>query len=125
MDDYRLLVENSLGLMCVHDLDGVLLYISSPALRALGRSGDEGVGRSLREHLAPRVAPLFDDYLARIRAQGRDSGLMLLLAHDGSERVWEYRNVMIEEAGRPSRVLGHAIDVTERVRAQQALRQAL
>jgi PAS domain-containing protein len=25
---YRLLVENSLGLMCIHDLDGVLLVIN-------------------------------------------------------------------------------------------------
>jgi hypothetical protein len=24
---YRLLVENSLGLMCIHDLDGVLRFI--------------------------------------------------------------------------------------------------
>jgi hypothetical protein len=25
---YRLLVENSLGLMCIHDLDGVLRFIN-------------------------------------------------------------------------------------------------
>ena len=125
MDDYRLLVENSLGLMCIHDLEGVLSYISPPAVRALGRSADDGVGRSLREYLAPSVAHLFADYLVRIRTQRHDSGLMLLQAQDGSERIWEYRNVLIEGPGRQARVLGHAIDVTERVRAQQALRQAL
>ncbi len=124
MDDYRLLVENSLGLMCIHDQEGVLSYVSPAAARTLGWTADDGVGHSLREYLAPTVAHLFDDYLVRIREKGQDSGLMLLLARDGSERFWEYRNVMIGGAGREARVLGHAIDVTERVRAQQALRVA-
>ena len=33
---YRLLIENSLGLMCVHDLDGVLLTINPAAAQSLG-----------------------------------------------------------------------------------------
>lgn len=123
-DDYRLLVENSLGLMCIHGLDGVLSYVSPAAVRALGWTADDGVGHSLREYLAPTVAHLFDDYLARIRNHGRDSGLMLLRAHDGSERFWEYRNVLIVEPDREDRVLGHAIDVTERITTQHALREA-
>ena len=121
---YQLLVENSLGLMCSHDLDGVLLSINPAAARSLGYRPDDGIGRSLRDFLAPSVRPLFDDYLARIRENHRDSGLMRLVARDGRERVWAYRNVLYEDPETAPCVLGHALDVTERIGMEQALKRA-
>ncbi len=78
----------------------------------------------MKRFLAPPVRPLFDAYLERIRRNGSDSGLMRLAAKDGSERIWLYRNVLYEEAGAPPRVLGHAQDITERVRAEEALKES-
>jgi PAS domain S-box-containing protein len=49
---------------------------------------------------------------------------MRLIARDGSERIWLYRNVLYEETGSPPRVLGHAQDITKRVRAEEALRES-
>ncbi len=120
----RLLVENSLGLMCSHDLDGVLLSINPAAAHSLGYQPKDGIGRNLREFLAPAVQPLFEAYLERIRRQPSDSGLLRLLARDGSERVWMYRNVRYEEPGAAPCVLGHALDVTERLRVEQALKES-
>src|SRR5947209_8150270 len=76
---YRLLVEHSLGLMCVHDLDGVLLAINPAAAESLGYHPQEGIGRNLRDFLAPSVRPRFAGYLARIRRQPIDSGLLRLV----------------------------------------------
>src|ERR1044072_2782962 len=45
-------------------------------------------------------------------------------AKDGEERTWLYRNVRIEEAGAGAYVLGHAQDVTERVRTEASLRES-
>ena len=120
----RLLVENSLGLMCSHDLEGVLLSINPAAAHSLGYEPDDGIGHNLREFLAPAVQPLFDAYLERVRHEPSDSGLLRLLARDGSERVWMYRNVRYEEPGVAPCVLGHALDVTERLRAEQALKES-
>ena len=64
---YRRLVESSLGLMCAHDLDGTLLYVSPAAAQALGWSPADGVGKSLRDFLAPSARPFFGAYLERIR----------------------------------------------------------
>jgi two-component system cell cycle sensor histidine kinase/response regulator CckA len=121
---YRELFEDSLGLMCVHDLDGVLLIVNPAAARSLGFAPEEGVGVNMKRFLAPPVRHLFDDYLERMRGNGSDSGLMRLLARDGSERIWLYRNVLYEEPGTPPRVLGHAQDITERVRAEEALKES-
>jgi len=121
---YRHLVEQSLGLMCMHTLDGTLLAVNPAAARALGYGLEAWQGRNLREFLAPAVQPLFETYLARIQHQPADSGLMRLVTKTGEERIWLYHNVRYEEAGTTPYVIGHALDVTERVRAEQALQQA-
>src|SRR5215471_15653503 len=115
---YQLLVENSLGLMCIHDLNGVLLAINPAVGRSLGYDSEEGIGRNLKEFLAPSVRHLFDEYLRRIRINGADAGLMRLVARDGTDRIWSYQNILYEEPGAPMRVLGHAIDVTAQAQAE-------
>lgn len=121
---YRLLVENSLGLMCIHDLDGMLLTINAAAAQSLGYRVEDSAGRNIRDFLAPSVRPLFEDYLQRIRTNPVDTGIMRLQARDGTERLWLYRNVRYEEPGSPVRVVGHALDVTERTMAERALQQS-
>src|SRR5262245_29516951 len=111
---FRSLVEHSLGLMCVHDLSGNLLFVNAAAAATLGFRPEDGIGWNLRRFLAPTVENEFDAYLERIRTHGVDSGLMRLVSKEGAERVWLYRNVLFEEAGMPARVLGHAQDVTDR-----------
>jgi PAS domain S-box-containing protein len=120
---YRELVEYSLGLICTHDLTGTILSINPAAADLLGYQPEDGIGRNLREFLSADTRHLFDDYLRRIRDQGRDAGLMRLTARDGAEKVWMYRNVLSHGPG-GTYVLGHAIDVTDRIVAEQTLRNA-
>src|SRR5215510_11060240 len=120
---YHHMVEYSLGLICMHTLDGTLLEVNQAAAQALGYEPEEWRGRNLREFLAPAVQPLFEAYLARLQHQPTDSGLMRLVTKTGEERIWTYRNVRYEEAGTAPYVIGHAVDITERVHAEQALKQ--
>ena len=120
---YQDLVEHSLGLICTHDLTGRLRSINPAAARSLGYERDQGVGRNLVEFLAPDTRHLFKAYLERIRTKGQDAGLMRVIARDGRERVWMYRNVLLDEQGTEPYVLGHAIDITERVVAERMLRE--
>jgi len=120
---YRLLVENSLGLICTHDLEGVLLSVNPAAADSLGYEAQDGIGKNLREFLSPNTQHLFDEYLRRIRERARDSGLMRVVRKDRSERLWMYRNVLCTEPGTAPYVLGHAIDITERVTTEAALRK--
>ena len=120
---YRELVEYSLGLICTHDLAGNILSINPAAANLLGYQPEDGIGHNLREFLSADTRPLFDDYLRRIGEHGHDAGLMRLVARGGTELVWMYRNVLSHGPG-GTYVLGHAIDVTERVVAERTLRQS-
>jgi PAS domain S-box-containing protein len=121
---YRHVVEHGQGLICMHDLHGVLLFVNPAAARALGYEPHEGVGKKLSLFLAPAMRPLFEEYLERIRSQPTDSGLMRVITKQGQERVWTYHNIRYEEPGQPPYVLGHAQDITERIQREQELQQA-
>ena len=110
---YRELVEQSRGLICTHDLAGVLLSVNRAAADRLGYAPDELIGRSLGDLLAPAVQHLFPEYLARIQRAATDEGLMLVVTRDGDERIWTYSNVRSREPGGPDYVLGHAHDITD------------
>jgi len=120
---YRELVEYSLGLICTHDLTGTILSINPAAATLLGYQPEDGIGHNLREFLSADTRHLFDDYLRRIQDHGHDAGLMRVVARGGAEKVWMYRNVLSHGPG-GAYVLGHAIDVTDRVAAERTLRQS-
>src|SRR4029453_10733740 len=115
---YRELVEYSLGLICTHDLSGTILSINPAAAQSLGYQPQDGIGRNLRDFLPPDKRDLFDDYLRRIREQGRDEGLMSVQVRTGEHRIWLYRNVLSHAPDGTVQVLGHAIDITERIAAE-------
>ena len=110
---YRELVEQSRGLICIHDLAGVLLSVNRAAAERLGYAADELVGRSLGDLLAPTVRHLFPEYLGRIQQEATDEGLMLVVTRGGDERIWTYSNVRGREPGGADYVLGHAHDITD------------
>ncbi|HKG23253.1 MAG TPA: response regulator, partial [Blastocatellia bacterium] len=117
---YRDLVENSLGLICTHELDGRLITVNPAAARTLGYEPEELIGRNLKELIAPGSRRFFHHYLEGIARNASDSGLMHVVTRDGRERTWEYRNLRCEEAGKTPYVLGHAHDITELNHARQA-----
>ena len=118
---FRKLFQYSLGLICTHDLEGVLLSVNPAAARSLGYAVAELMGRRLDEIMRPEYRERFRGYLDRIREKGSDSGLLHLLAPDGSLRIWQYHNVLDDEGEDPY-VLGHAQDITEREQQVQQLR---
>ncbi len=121
---YRELVEYSLGLICTHDLAGTILSINPAAAESLGYRREDGIGRNLAEFLQPDKRHLFAEYLRRIQEHGHDAGLMKVVARSGAVRVWMYRNVLSRRQGQEPYVLGHAIDITERVAAERTLRES-
>jgi diguanylate cyclase (GGDEF)-like protein/PAS domain S-box-containing protein len=119
---FRKLFEYSLGLICTHDADGILLSVNPAAAHSLGYSIAELLGRSLADIMPPPRRAGFQGYLDRIFTGGSDSGVLELIGGDGNLRIWEYHNVLDEDNDEPY-VLGHAQDVTERQQHQRKLEE--
>ena len=119
---FRKLFQHSLGLICTHDLEGVLISVNPAAARALDYSVGDLLGRNLADMMPPERRGDFAMYLKRIIENGTDSGLLPVVARDGSLRVWQYHNMLDNDADEPY-VLGHAQDITERRNYEQRLRE--
>lgn len=119
---YRDLVDKSQGLICMHDLDGVLLSVNPASAYLLGYTQDELVGKKLLDYMAPAFRQHFDVYIKDIIRTGDITGQMRVLTRSGEERVWLYRNTLQAEPGEQPYVLGYAQDITDLKRTEEALR---
>ncbi|HTK95103.1 MAG TPA: PAS domain S-box protein [Terriglobales bacterium] len=115
---YRSLFESSVAFVCIHQLDGTLLAVNPAAAQCLGYPAEQAVGHTIAEFMPPESAAGFAEYLAAIQKHGRHSGEMHLRTRSGDVRVWSYSNVVVRpDRGEPY-VIGHAVDITERRRAE-------
>jgi len=119
---FRKLFQHSLGLICTHDLEANLISVNPAAARALDYSVGDMMGRNLADFMPPERRGEVVGYLERLKTAGGDSGLLPLVARDGTLRIWQYHNILDDEAGEPY-VLGHAQDITERRNYEQKLRE--
>src|SRR6202521_6034856 len=121
-DWYRDLVEHSQDLLCVHDLQGRFLSVNPGPARLLGYSVEEMLQKPMRDFIDPQFRDQFDDYLREIGRTGEARGLMAVVTRSGEQRIWEYHNTLRTEGVAAPIVRGIAHDITERVRAEKALR---
>ena len=121
-DRYRDLVEHSQDLICTHDGEGRLLSVNSWAARVTGYSKEELLRMNMRDLIAPEVRDEFDGYLERIRKHGTAQGMLLIRTRNGERRIWEYNNTLRTEGVSEPVIRGMAQDITERIRAEKALR---
>ncbi len=64
---YRQLVESSLGFICTHDLEGILLSINSHAAATLGYEPEELIGTPLRNYIDHDHLADYDAYFAALK----------------------------------------------------------
>jgi len=121
---HRDLVEHSQDLVCVHDLEGRLLSVNPVPARLLGYSVEEMMRRPMRDFIAPQFRDQFEAYLREIERTGEAHGSLAVVTRSGEQRIWEYHNTLRTEGVETPVVRGIAHDVTERVRAEAALRES-
>ena len=123
-DRYRDLVQHSDDLVCTHDLEGRLLSVNPAPARVLGYEVAELIKIPMRDLIAPEAREQFDAYLERIKKTGADRGMLCVVTKTGERRIWEYSNTLRTEGVASPVVRGMARDITERKRAEAALRKS-
>ena len=121
---YRDLVESAQGLICTHTLEGILLSVNQAGARAFGYRPEEMIGRSLSAFLQPSAQAQFPAYLQQICQEPTVRGLLHGRIKSGQECVLAFHNSRRAEPGQEPYVLGHALDVTERVKVEEQLRES-
>lgn len=115
------LIELSLGIVFIHDLNGDLRTVNPAFAQALGYAAEELAGRNLGEFQLPRQHGAFGGYLSSIDQDGVSNGVIRLRTRDGGERVWEYRNRLRLGSDGGKSILCCAIDISERARNERRL----
>lgn len=120
---YRTLVEAANDIIYTTDLDGRFLTCNAAGYRALGLTDGELIGRPLSGLISSGQPSLIEDLLASADSQGQKRFEVEVTARSGRTLVWEISSRLLRDArGIPEAVLSIARDVTDRKRAEAAVR---
>ena len=120
-DRYRNLVENTHGIIACIDLDGYFLMINPWGAESLGYTPEEMIGRLVAEFLPDGASELVERYFERIDEKKAAQGICKLMTKNGGFRYWEYQDYCCQDGNGNTYIMAHALDVTERHVAQEAL----
>lgn len=121
---FRKLFENTQLMIMSHGYEGIIYSVNSSGAHALGYEPEELIGHNVRDFVAYDTLHLFDLYLQEVTTQGQANGIMKLRRRDGSNSIWIYRNIIMEDAEGNPYVLGSCLDITERYHMERELRHA-
>ncbi|MBU2548385.1 MAG: PAS domain S-box protein [Proteobacteria bacterium] len=123
-EKYRLLVDHAGEAICVAQ-DGRVKFANAKTGELIGYKRDELIGASFIEFIHPDDRALvMDRHVKRLRGEDLPFSYTFRVVHrSGQTRSVEMKVVLVEWEGRPAS-LNFLSDMTERVRAEEALRQS-
>ncbi len=126
-DKYRFLFEDSPTINLVIGVDGKIIDTNAEALKVVGYSPDEIRGRDVLELIVEEDREFSAKLLEKsYRGEDTPDVDIRIIAKDGSIRtvLFSRGNVVLCENDQPTGILVTGIDITERKRAEEALRNS-
>ncbi len=120
-EEKAVVLNNTQTIICLHDMNGVLLDINTATEKMSGFSKDEVIGLNLKLIVSPEFQAQFDEYLYTINNNETASGTIQILTKSGHKRVWLYQNTVYANNGDKPYVIASAIDITDSVKAQNEI----
>jgi len=124
-EKYRALAENSADIIFSLDVTGTFTYIS-PQVSRYGFAPQEVVGKGLRQFIHPDdQANVLNNYRQEMHDGTSISSKFRIIDKSGAFYwIEENSNIKRDEQGNPTGIVGILRDVTDRVRAEEALRES-
>jgi len=122
---FKELIENSLDIIVVLDVDGRVEYVSPSVHRVLGYQEREVIGRRNKDFVRPEVFDFIDDYHNKAIMGGPSRPFRLdLRKKDGTWATMEVIVKLYERDGR-RKVIMNARDITDRVLKDKELERLM
>ncbi|MDO9034625.1 MAG: PAS domain S-box protein, partial [Methanoregula sp.] len=124
-EKYRALAENSADIIFSLDLTGTFTYIS-PQVSRYGYTPGEITGKEIQQFIYPDdQAIVLKNYRQEMHDGTSISSIFRIVDKQGSLHwIEENSNLKRDEQGNPKGMVGILRDVTDRVRAEEALRES-
>lgn len=120
---YRELFENAQDAIYVHDLNGDYIAVNRAAEKLSGYSRSEIIGRNLAEFVPPKYVELIRERIRdKLAGQQHTAYEVEIITKDGRRLQVEVNSQLIYENGVAVGVQGMARDISDRKRAEEALR---
>jgi len=122
---YRELLDNSSDIVYTHDLEGKLITWSKAGELITGFTQRELFQKPIAELAPPDQREAVRQWIQHI-IDGKSSGTyeLVIIAKDGSRIILDVSTRAITQDGKQVGILGFARDITERIQAQEALKQS-
>ncbi|MFO7947090.1 MAG: PAS domain S-box protein, partial [Armatimonadota bacterium] len=122
-EKFQTLFHRSGDAIFIHDMDGHFVQVNDTACGRLGYSRRKLVEMGIHDIDAPESLENMDDRIKEIRKHGQLIFESIHIAQDGTHIPVEINAQFIEYNGEPH-VLSIARDITERKKAEQAIRES-
>ncbi|MCK5606771.1 PAS domain S-box protein, partial [Candidatus Pacearchaeota archaeon] len=117
---YRDIFENVSDFLYFHDLEGNFIETNFAFNKAYGLNKEASTLPNLIDMVPERYKSQVNDYMERIKKNGKDEGLINVITKDGRKLIIEYKNSLVYDSkGISIGVQGSGRDITERIQAKK------
>ncbi len=123
---YRLLADNMVDLVCLHNLDSTFQYVSPSVKKLIGYEAEELIGKSPFDYIHPEDSEEFQDRLTGFIHKKEDKSQEFRFKNAEGNYLWlEITATTVEENGVPVGFQSSARDITQKKEAKQSVEKAL
>jgi PAS domain S-box-containing protein len=123
---YRLLADNTVDLVCLHNLDTTFEYVSPSIVKLMGYSPEELIGESPMLFVHPKDLELLQERFESFITKADDSYVEARFKNKNNEYVWfEIKASIVMVNGEPVSFQSSARDITQKKQVQNAMEKAL
>jgi PAS domain S-box-containing protein len=119
---FRSFFENSQGLMCIHDTEGNFTSVNTAGAGLLGYTVAEILQMSLYDLVSTEFHKALGLYLKKIILKKKAQGILNFTHKNGIPKVWMFNNIYEETPDGKGKIIGNAIDITQRHQLERDLK---
>jgi PAS domain S-box-containing protein len=123
---YRLLAENTVDLVCLHNLDGVFEYVSPSVKQLLGYKQEDLIGKSPLDFTHPDDLAHLKNGIYKFINEAEDIAAQWRFKTANGNYLWlETKAILVKENGVPVSMQTGTRDITLRREAEEAIKNNL